>query len=96
MTEILDRLDKLETLISTTQKTVLNIDEVCTLTGLSKSTVYKFTHEGRIPHYKQAKHLFFDRIEVEAWLKECKGFNAENTNSTASTYVTLNQKGGAK
>ncbi|NLV18649.1 MAG: helix-turn-helix domain-containing protein [Bacteroidetes bacterium] len=50
------------------KKTVLNIDEVCRFTGLSKSHVYKLTCYHKIPFFKKSKHLFFDRIEVENWL----------------------------
>jgi len=92
MTELLKKFERLENHILTTQKAVLNIDEVCTLTGLSKSTIYKLTMSGKIPHYKQAKHLYFDRVEVEAWLKENRGFNvAEIKEQTSSALV---MKGG--
>lgn len=102
MVEILEKLQKqderlknMENLLSLS-KSVLNIDEVSNLTGLSKSTIYKFTHSGKIPFYKQAKHLYFDRIEVENWLKSNRGFNSDEVNKQASTYVTLNKRGGAK
>jgi len=62
------RLTNIENLLSIS-KSVLNIDEVCILTGLSKSHIYKLTCWGKIPYYKQAKHLYFDRIEIENWLK---------------------------
>ena len=87
-----ERLQNIENLLSL-KKTVLNIDEVSSLTGLSKSTIYKFTSFGNIPHYKQAKHLYFDRLEIENWLKANRGFNSEETDKQASTYVTL-RKGG--
>ncbi|MDX2442447.1 MAG: helix-turn-helix domain-containing protein [Bacteroidales bacterium] len=100
MVKILDQLQKqderlknIENLLSLS-KTVLNIDEVSKLTGLSKSTIYKFTHKGKIPHYKQAKHLFFDRVEVENWLKAIRGFNSEEIEKQASSYVILNRRGG--
>ncbi len=86
------RLSNIENLLSSS-KTVLNIDEVGLLTGLSKSTIYKFTHLGTIPHYKQAKHLYFDRAEIEAWLKKNKGYDAEETKKAASTHISL-KKGG--
>lgn len=67
--EIDNRLKNIESLLSG-QKNVLNLDEVVGLTGLSKSHLYKLTCSNRIPFYKQAKHLFFDRAEIEKWLKE--------------------------
>ena len=77
-------------------KAVLNLDEVCTHTGLSKSHVYKRTMQGNIPHYKQAKHLYFDRVEIENWLKENRIKTFQEIEQEASTYVTLNRKGGQK
>ncbi|MCX6236369.1 MAG: helix-turn-helix domain-containing protein [Bacteroidia bacterium] len=90
-----ERLTNIESLLSQS-KTVLNLDEVCTLTGLSKSHVYKRTMQGTIPHYKQAKHLFFDRVEVEIWLKENPIKTVSAIEQEAATYVTLNRKGGRK
>ncbi len=89
MIEIEKRFDRLENLVLCTQKKVLNIGEVCTLTGLSKSTIYKLTMSGRIPHYKQAKHLYFDRIEIEDWLKENRGFNVSEIDKKSSTYLAI-------
>jgi len=90
-----ERLKNIESLLSVS-KTVLNLDEVCTLTGLSKSHIYKLTCYGKIPFYKQSKHLYFDRAEIINWLKSNRGFNSDEVNKEASTYVTLNKKGGAK
>tara|TARA_R110002050_G_scaffold102384_2_gene210927 strand:+ start:9030 stop:9311 length:282 start_codon:yes stop_codon:yes gene_type:complete len=89
MMEIEKRFDRLENLVLCTQKKVLNIREVCTLTGLSKSTIYKLTMSGRIPHYKQAKHLYFDRVEIENWLKENRGFNVSEIDKKSSTYLAI-------
>ena len=68
ISEKLDRLQEQLSEIQTKDQRVLNIKQVAELTGLSKSTIYKFTHTKKIPHYKQAKHLYFDRQEIEDWL----------------------------
>jgi excisionase family DNA binding protein len=90
-----ERLTNIECLL-TISKAVLNIDEVSVLTGLSKSTIYKMTCTGLIPHYKQSKHLYFDKAEVEAWLKSNKIKTKDEIEKEASSYVTLNGKGGQK
>jgi len=90
-----ERLRNIESLLSV-QKNVLNIDEVCTLTGLSKSHVYKLTCYQKIPFYKKSKHLFFDRIEIENWLKENRFKPSDELKKEAATYVTLNKKGVIK
>ncbi len=88
------RLINMESLLSL-QKNVLNLNEVCTLTGLSKSHIYKLTHWQKIPYFKQAKHLYFDRVEVEAWLKTNRFKTSDELEGEASTIVTL-KKGGVK
>lgn len=51
MNEIMKRLDRLEVLTLLAAKSVLTLDEVCLLTGLAKSTVYKMTMRKQIPYY---------------------------------------------
>jgi excisionase family DNA binding protein len=89
------QLANIESLL-TLSKAVLNLDEACTLTGLSKRHIYKLTCWGKIPYYKQAKHLYFDRLELEAWLKTNRFKPSDELAKDASTYVTLNKKGGLK
>ena len=71
LNELGKRLKNIEALLSVS-KTVLNLNEVSILTGYSKSFIYKLTYSGKIPCYKQSKHLFFDRLEVEDWLKSSR------------------------
>ena len=82
------QLANIESLLSVS-KPVLNLDEACTLTGLSKSHMYKLTMGNKIPHYKQAKHLYFDRAELEAWLKTNRIKTSAELDKEASTRVTL-------
>ncbi len=90
-----ERLKAIEGHLSVS-KTVLNLDDVCKLTGLSKSHLYKLTMASKIPHYKQSKHLYFDRLEIEAWLKENRIKTADEIDQEAATYVALGKKGGAR
>lgn len=69
--------------ISLSTKEVLNIKELVEYVGLSTSTIYKFTSAGHIPHFKKAKHLYFNRIEIEKWLQEKKGYNVAEINKEA-------------
>jgi excisionase family DNA binding protein len=99
MTETLtieQRLIKIEGLLSN-NKTVLTFDEACNYTGFAKSFMYKMTSTGKIPCYKpQGKMIFFERAQVEKWLLRNRVTQADEIEEKASTYVTLNQKGGAK
>lgn len=90
LSEQSESLRKIENLISYS-KPVLNMDEVCSFTGLSKSHIYKLTCYKKIPFYKQAKHLYFDRIEIENWLKSSRYATMDELERQASTYVTANQ-----
>jgi len=62
------KLLELQTVIAM-NKELLNINDVCVLTGLSKSTIYKLTASRKIKHFKQAKHLYFNRTDIESWLR---------------------------
>lgn len=86
------RLQNIESLLSS-QKEVMNLDEVSLFTGLSKSHIYKLTSAGKIPHYKQSKHLFFDRDEVINYLKQNRVKTAGELEDEAATQL---MKGGAK
>lgn len=50
-------------------KRVMNMEEACLYSGISKSTLYKLTCKGEIPHYKTSgKLIFFERDEFDDWL----------------------------
>lgn len=70
MNEIMKRLDRLETLALLGAKSVLNLEDVVLLTGLSKSTIYKKTANREIPYYRadNGKQIFFRKDELENWL----------------------------
>ena len=67
--EIKQQLDRIERYTLLAAKKVLRIEDVALLSGLSKSYVYRLTCEKKIPHYKTSKAVYFDRDEIEAWLK---------------------------
>lgn len=48
------------------------IEEVAELTGYKKTTIYKLTHERKIPFHKPAhggRRIFFKREEINQWLQ---------------------------
>jgi excisionase family DNA binding protein len=87
------KLQRIEELLFN-QKKVLNLAEVCQMTGLSKSHLYKLTCYGRIPHYKQSKHLFFQREEMEAWLLANRQPTTQELEAEAAN--SIGRKGGEK
>ena len=90
------RLTNIETLL-TSQKAVLTLDEACNYAGVTKSHMYKLTSTGGIVCYKpQGKMIYFDKKELETWLLRNRSTTAEEIEEKASTYVTLNKRGGVK
>ena len=84
-----ERLRNIETLLSS-QKTVLNFDEVAAYTGLSKSYLYKLTCSGGIPCYKpQGKHIYFNKPEIDQWLLQNRKATTREIESQVATFVTL-------
>lgn len=74
-------------------KNVLDIDDVVVLTGLSKGYIYKLTCKKEIPHYKpNGKLIYFDRQEVEMWMKQNRVNSFAEAEQQASKYLI--EKGG--
>lgn len=99
MEEIMNKLNRLESLTLMGVKNVLTLDEVCLLTGLAKSTVYKMTANRVIPHYhaEGGKHLYFKKDEVEDWLTRNRvSSQNEDEQRAVNEYFTKRQKGGSK
>lgn len=74
-------------------KKVLGIDDVVLLTGLSKAYIYKLTCRKEIPYYKpNGKLVYFDRQEVEGWMKRNRVDSIVEAEQMASKYLL--EKGG--
>lgn len=84
---IIERLDNIQNLTLLAAKNVLCINDVALLTGLSKSHVYRLTCNRQIPHYKpNGKYLYFDRAEVEAWMKTNRVKTLQECEQAAMAY----------
>ena len=95
METIEERLEKLEKKSSIWNKEVLTFLEAKLYTGLSGSCLYKKTSTGQIPHYKPTgKQVFFNRIELEAWLMQNRVSTNDELSQQASSYCL--KKGGLK
>ena len=72
-TLIRDALQESSFLSKNQQKSeILTIEEVAELTGYKKTTIYKLTHERKIPFHKPAhggRRIFFKREEINQWLQ---------------------------
>lgn len=67
-----DVLQKPSLYLKGEQSEILTIEEVSELTGYKKATLYKLTHERKIPFHKPAhggRRIFFKRAEINQWLE---------------------------
>lgn len=97
--KILDQLSRIERYSLLAAKNVLCFEDVALLTGFSKSHLYKLTCNHQIPHYKpNGKQIYFDRAEVEAWMKQNRVATTQEIDQQATAYAVTGrmQKGGAK
>lgn len=93
MENIQIQLDRIERLTLLGAKKVLTFEDVALLTGLSRSYLYKLTSTNQIPHYKPSgKQLYFDRDEIEDWLKQNRVATVEETDRKATNYVVTGRR----
>lgn len=90
--KILQEIEELKSLTLLAAKSVLTIDDVALLTGISKSTLYKMTCKKQLPHYKpNSKLLFFDRKEIEEWAKQNRVNTWAEAEQKALAYSVANK-----
>lgn len=74
-------------------KNVLSFEEASKFLNLSKSYLYKLTSAGLIPHYKpQGKMLYFEKVELEEWLRQNPVRSKQEVKDMAVTYVASPHK----
>jgi len=91
--------EKLNLIVSLllTQKEVLTVDDMCLLTGYSKSFWYKASANRAIPHSSPSGgRIFFDRKSVQEWLMSNPVPTADQIKKQAINYVTLNPRNRGK
>lgn len=75
-------------------KAMLTSDEAAAYLGISKSYLYKLTNRKEIPFYKpMGKVVYFDRVELEEWIRNNRVSTASEISSQAQAYCM--KKGGA-
>ncbi|MGL5980914.1 MAG: helix-turn-helix domain-containing protein [Phocaeicola sp.] len=69
-------------------KNVLSFEEASKFLNLSKSYLYKLTSGNLIPHYKpQGKMLYFEKSELEGWLRQNSVKTQAKIANEAQNYV---------
>lgn len=81
------RVEELEQMVFM-NKNVLSFEEASKFLNLSKSYLYKLTSGNLIPHYMpQGKMLYFEKAELEAWLRQNPVKTAGQINQEAQRYI---------
>lgn len=97
MKTIEERLEALEQnalLVGIANKKVLTASEAAMYLGWSMSYLYKKTAMKDIPHYcPMGKMLYFDREELEAWLKRNRVSSNDEILSKVQTDIALGRIG---
>lgn len=85
---ILQRLSAIERNTLLAAKNVLNVGDVAVMIGISKACVYELVQNREIPCYKpRGKNLYFDKSEIEAWMKRNKVETKEVAQQRAAAYI---------
>lgn len=85
------RVEELEQMLFLT-KNVLSFDEASKFLNLSKSYLYKLTSGNLIPHYKpQGKMLYFEKVDLEAWLRQNPIKTRAQIEQEAQKYILNNR-----
>ena len=84
---ILERLERIEAILSKNTKSFLTVDDLIDYTGFKRSYIYKLVHLNEIPYSKpQGKILFFDRAEIDEWLRQNKSKSKSQISNNAIDY----------
>lgn len=76
------------------QKPILTAKEMATYMGIKLSTLYKMTHNNILPFSKpNGKMIFFDRVEVENWMRSNRYATQQELATQAAAYC---QKGASR
>ena len=91
--ELQERVNRLENLCYTA-KEVLNLEEASAFLGIAKSTLYKMTHQNRLPYFKPAgKLIFFEKQALLDWVKGAKALSEEELKEEAANrLIEMNQR----
>jgi excisionase family DNA binding protein len=88
--QIDERLIRIEKMLIE-QKTTLDMDEAVEYTKIKKSYLYRLTSESKIPHYKRGNKLYFDRTELDSWMKQHPVKTEDEIDSEAATYCSTHK-----
>lgn len=88
-TIIIEKLNKLETLLVSSVKQILTVEDLINYTGFSRSYIYKLVHKNILPYSKpNGKTLFFQKNEIDSFLLQNKSISNAQLTQKAFDYVS--------
>ena len=86
---IIEKLNKLETLLVSSVKQILTVEDLINYTGFSRSYIYKLVHMNILPYSKpNGKTLFFQKKEIDSFLLQNKSVSNAQLTQKAFDYVS--------
>ena len=86
-----EKLDNIYRITLIGSKSVLDIEETCLFTSLSKGHLYRLTSGRQIPFFRKNRKLYFKKSELERWMTETPCDSVKDINSQAETYCSTRQ-----
>ena len=81
--------DRIET---TSEATLINIQEAAALLNLAVATIYEKTSEKLIPHYKHGKKIMFKKSELLAWVESRRVKTIHEIRKEATSQILKTRK----
>lgn len=91
VTYIDDKFAKLEALLALQSKKLLNLEELSTYIGFAKGSIYNLVSRNEIPYYKRGSKIYFDREEIDTWIRSFKVLSADELTVKARDYDLKNR-----
>ena len=54
------------------RRILVSFERACEITGKAKNTMYRYTSQGLIPHYKRGKTVYFFEDELLEWVRNSR------------------------
>ena len=82
------RIEMLENILNAA-KEVLTLEEAAAYLGISKSTLYKLTHQHEIPFYRpNGKLIYFEKAELLKWMRQVRSMSEDEIRETAVQHMS--------
>ncbi|MCI6672396.1 MAG: helix-turn-helix domain-containing protein [Prevotella sp.] len=89
--EVLKQLEAIRLTTILSAKEVLTTEECAMMLGWSQNTLYMYTSQKKIPHYRRGRSVYFSKREVENWIKGERVDTDEHIRNKAVTFIALKE-----